>query len=219
VKSVAEINLLDMYPRAKRNLDERSAATEEERRIAKQFGKEFFDGSRNTGYGGYRYDGRWKPVVQRFIKHYDLNNESRILDVGCGKGFMLHDFKEALPGATLAGIDISEYAIENGMESVKPVLKVANAKKLPYADKSFDLVIAINTLHNLKGEELNDALRELERVSCKHKYMINDAYGNEEEKAKLKKWNLTAQTILHHREWEKLFAEVGYKGDYYWFSP
>ncbi|MDZ4677707.1 MAG: class I SAM-dependent methyltransferase [Oligoflexia bacterium] len=216
---MAEVNLLDKYPKIKRNLDERAASTDDDRQIAKQFGKEYFDGTRSTGYGGYRYDGRWKPVVAHFIEHYGLTNKSRILDIGCAKGFMLHDFKEALPDATVAGIDISTYAIENSLPSVKPFVKIGNAIKLPYPDKSFDLVIAINTLHNLKGEELNVALREMERVSAKDKYTINDAYLNDEERAALMKWNLTAVTILHRREWEKLFSQVGYSGDYYWFTP
>jgi SAM-dependent methyltransferase len=217
--TMAEINLLDTYPKSNRNVDARAAVSDTDRKTAKLFGREYFDGSRNTGYGGYKYDGRWKSVVKRFIEHYGLTSESSILDVGCGKGFMLHDFHDQLPGAKLAGIDISPYAISESLESVKPFLQVGNAMKLPFADQSFDLVIAINTVHNLKGSELKSALMELERVSKKHKFMINDAYKNDEEKERLMKWNLTAETILHVDDWQKLFSEVGYSGDFFWFSP
>src|SRR5207253_2855014 len=105
-------------------------------------------------YGGYNYDGRWKPIVKRFSEHYDLTTSSKILDVGSGKGFMLHDFREALPGVTVAGIDISTYGVEHTLEDVKPFVQVGNATDLPYPDKSFDLVISINTIHNLKLEPL-----------------------------------------------------------------
>lgn len=216
---MSEINLLDFYPKANRNLAERAKRTPEDRRIAKQFGREYFDGTRNQGYGGYRYDGRWKPVVKRFQEFYGLTPQSRILDVGSGKGFMLHDFLEAIPGVTVAGIEISPYAIENTMDDVKPFVQLGSAAKLPFADASFDLVIAINTIHNLKGEALKCSLRELERVSRKHKFVVVDAYRNEEERERLTEWNLTAETILHSTEWESLFREVGYTGDYFWFSP
>lgn len=216
---MGEINLLDLYPKAKRNIGQRMQVAEEDRRVAKQFGKEYFDGTRNQGYGGYTYDGRWKPIVRRFQEHYDLTHQSKILDVGSGKGFMLYDFMDAIPGVTVAGIDISEYAIVNTLERVKPFVQQGNVMQLPFPDRSFDLVIAINTIHNLKGEDLKKSLRELERVSRKHKFIVVDAYKNDDEKNRLMQWNLTAETILHTREWEALFQEAGYTGDYYWFSP
>lgn len=217
---MSEINLLDLYPKAKRNLDERVALTSpEDRRLAKQFGREYFDGARTQGYGGYRYDGRWVPVVKRFIDHYGLNEKSAVLDVGCAKGFMVHDFVQALPGATIRGIDISEYAIENALETVKPLLQVGNATSLPFADNSFDLIISINTIHNLKLEDLKQSLREIERVSRFAAFITVDAYHNEEERERMLKWNLTAETHMYVDEWKKLFDEVGYTGDYHWFIP
>src|SRR5262249_51552701 len=143
---MAEINLMDQYPQTKRSLGQRSTnVTEEVRRISRQFGKEYFDGDRVYGYGGYRYHPRfWQATVRRFRDHYRLPDDARILDVGCAKGFMLHDFKELLPRATVAGLDISEYAIANSIESVRPFLRVGNAGKLPYESESFDLVTAIN---------------------------------------------------------------------------
>jgi SAM-dependent methyltransferase len=216
---MAEINLLDMYPRSKRPIEERGKLiTEEHRRIARQFGKEYFDGDRLYGYGGYNYNPRfWQDTVKRFRDYYKLAEDASVLDVGCAKGFMLHDFKQLMPKLNVAGIDISEYAIKHAIETMKPYLRVGNAKKLPYKDKSFDLVICINTVHNLPLEECKQALREIQRVSRKHAFVTMDAWRTEEERQRLLKWNLTALTYMHVDDWKKLFAEVGYNGDYYWF--
>ncbi len=216
---MAEVNLLDIYPRAKRNLEHRAQVSDENRKIAKQFGKEFFDGHRDQGYGGYKYDGRWVAIVKRFQEHYHLKDNASILDVGCGKGFMLHDFKLVMPQCQVAGLDISSYAIENSMPDVKPMLTVGNCKKLPYADKSFDLVIAINTVHNLVRNECIQALSEIQRVSRGNSFVVVDAYKDEDERKRMYQWNLTAETILHADDWQKLFAEAGYTGDYFWFTP
>ena len=213
-----EINLLDTHPRTMRDYDKRAKEkTPEIVALAKQFGKDFFDGDRKCGYGGYRYDGRWKTVVKRMREHYKLPDNASILDIGCGKGFMLHDFKELMPDCTVAGIDVSDYAIENSMTSVKPFLRVASAEKLPYSDKSFDLVISINSIHNLPLERLKIALREIERVCRGNSYITIDAWHNEQEREQLYKWVLTAETMMHVDDWKKLFAQVAYKGDYHWF--
>ena len=137
-----EIDLLANYPRAKRDVKQRGEQkTEEVRRIARQFGKEFFDGERRHGYGGFYYNPRfWKPVIPDLVNHFDLSDKSSVLDVGCGKGFMLHDLVETLPGISVVGIDISDYAIENCIETMKPYLQVADARQLPFPDNSFDLV-------------------------------------------------------------------------------
>ena len=144
---------------------------------------------------------------------------SSLLDVGCGKGFMLHDLVALIPGILLKGVDISEYAIANAIEDMKPHVRVANARNLPFPDKSFDVVISINTIHNLARKESGQALREIERVSSKGSFITVDAYRTEEEKARMLAWNLTGQTIMHVDEWKAFFAEVGYTGDYYWFIP
>lgn len=216
---MAEVNLMDRYPKSKRPIDERAKLiTEEHRKVARRFGKEFFDGDRLTGYGGYNYHPRfWQETVKRFRDHYDLSPTASILDVGCGKGFMLHDFKELMPQATIAGVDLSAYAIENALADMKPFLKVGNAGKLPYPDKSFDLVISINTVHNLPLEECKQSLREISRVGLRNAFILVDAWRNEEEHKRMLAWNLTALTYMHVDDWKKLFAEVGYKGDYYWF--
>ena len=215
---MGEINFLDTQPKTVRDYDKRAQEkTPDVIRIAKQFGKEFFDGDRKYGYGGYKYDGRWKSVVKRMKDYYNLPENAYILDIGCGKGFMLHDFKELMPDCRIAGIDISPYAIENSMLSVKPFLKVASAEKLPYPDKSFDLVVSINTIHNLPLEYLKDALREIMRVCRGYSYITVDAWRNGQERENLFKWVLTAETMMHVDDWKKLFAEVGYTGDYWWF--
>lgn len=216
---MSEIDLMDMYPRSSRPIDERGALiTEEHRSIAKQFGEEFFDGDRLYGYGGYNYHPRfWQDTVKRFRDHYQLANDASVLDVGCAKGFMMHDFKELMPNLSQAGIDVSEYAIEHAIDSIKPLLRVADAKELPYDDNSFDLVISINTVHNLPLADCKQALREIQRVSRKNSFIVVDAWRNEEEHQRMLMWNLTALTYMSVKDWEKLFLEVGYTGDYYWF--
>lgn len=216
-----EIDLLVNYPRTKRNVAERGQEkTAEDRRIARQFGKDFFDGDRRHGYGGFNYLPRfWQPVVPTMQKHFDLHAGSSLLDVGCGKGFMIHDFAALIPGITVKGVDISSYAIEHAIEDMKPHVQVADAKKLPFADKSFDVVISINTVHNLERAECGQALREIERVARKGAFITVDAYHDEDEKQRMLAWNLTGLTIMHVDDWKEFFREVGYTGDYYWFIP
>ena len=216
-----EIDLLINYPRTKRDVKQRGAEkTEEDRVIARQFGKDFFDGERRHGYGGFSYNSRfWQPVVTTFQQFYSLTAGEKVLDVGCAKGFMLHDFMALIPGLLIQGVDVSEYAIENSMESLKSQLQVADARDLPYEDNSFDLVISINTIHNLEKAELIQALQEIQRVTKKNAFITVDAYRNKEEKEAMLAWNLTAKTILSVSEWIELFEEAGYTGDYYWFVP
>ena len=218
---IKEINLLKKYPKTKRDLSKRgNEKTEEDRIIARRFDKEFFDGDRKNGYGGYYYNSKfWTEVVKDFSNFYKLKNGSKILDIGCGKGFMLFDFMKLNPNFVLEGIDISEYAITNAVPEVKKFLKIGDAKSLPYDDNSFDLVISINTTHNLEINQCKKALSEMERVSRKDKYLIVDAYSNEIEKDRIFAWNLTAKTILSTNEWISLFEEAGYTGHYYWYEP
>ncbi len=216
-----EVDLLVHYPKTKRNIKERGASkSEEDRAIARQFGKDFFDGDRKHGYGGFSYHPRfWENVVPTFQKYYGLTENHSILDVGCGKGFMLYDFARLIPGLKICGIDVSSYAVENGMEAVLDHMHIADARKLPFEDNSFDLVISINTIHNLDQKECAEALKEIERVSKGKSFITVDAYRNDEEKELMFAWNLTAKTILHVDEWKDFFKEVGYTGDYYWFIP
>ena len=216
-----EIDLLINYPKTKRNLEERLASkTDADRAIARQFGRDFFDGDRNHGYGGFNYMPRfWQPVIPTFKNYWNLTANSSLLDVGCAKGFMLHDLAESIPGITLKGIDISEYAIKNAMVDMKLHLQVANATQLPFPDKSFDVVISINTVHNLDRNDCAKALQEIERVSRGHSFITVDAYRNDDEKERMNAWNLTAKTIMSVEEWITFFKDVGYTGDYFWFIP
>ena len=216
-----EIDLLVNYPKAKRNVEARGQEkTDKDRAIARKFGKEFFDGDRSHGYGGFSYNPRfWSPVIPTLKEYFSLSSESSLLDVGCAKGFMLHDIVEGIPKITVKGIDVSEYAITNSMEDIKPHIQVADARELPFEDNSFDVVISINTIHNLEKNELAKALQEIERVSRGKSFITVDAYNSDEEKERMYAWNLTAKTIMSVDEWVAFFNDVGYTGDYFWFIP
>lgn len=216
-----EIDLLKNYPKSKRDTKGRSEIMSDEvKRIARQYGKDFFDGDRLYGYGGFSYMPRfWQPVIPDLISHFELKENSSLLDVGCAKGFMLYDLLQALPDMNVAGIDVSEYAIENAKAEVKPLLSVANAKGLPYEDNAFDVVVSINTVHNLDRDECAQALQEIMRVSRGKAFITVDAYRNEKEQEQMMQWALTAKTIMHVDEWKVFFKDVGYTGDYYWFIP
>ena len=213
-----EVNLLGTHPKTKRDYDKREKEkTANHIKIAKEFGYDFFDGSRAVGYGGYSYDGRWLPFVKKIKEHYLLPDNASILDIGCAKGFFLHDFKTLYPKSSLSGVDISAYAIENSMESIKQNLQVACVSSLPFPDNSFDFVLSINSIHNLPLSLLKKALKEINRVSKQHAYITVDAWRSKQEREQLYKWVLTAESMMHVEDWKKLFDEVGYKGDYWWF--
>ena len=216
-----EIDLMTNYPKPNRDVSGRAESkSDNDRALARKFGKEFFDGDRSHGYGGFSYNSRfWEPVVPTFKDHWDMKPGNTMLDVGCAKGFMMYDFYRLIPGLAVEGIDISDYAIENGMEEMKPYLKVASADDLPYEDNSFDYTISITTVHNFDTDGVIKALQELERVSRKGSFITVDAYTNNDEKQRMHAWNLTAKTILHVDEWKELFDEAGYTGDYFWFMP
>jgi ubiquinone/menaquinone biosynthesis C-methylase UbiE len=182
--------------------------------VACRFDRDYWDGERQFGYGGYRYDGRWRAVAEAMATHYKLQPGASILDVGCGKGFLLYEFTQVLPGARVAGIDISRYAIENSKEEVRPYLQYGNAARLPFADNTFDFVVSINTLHNLYNYELWPAVREIQRVGREAKHIVIETYRNEREKANLLYWQLTCRAFYTPQEWEWLFEQTGYTGDY-----
>jgi protein-L-isoaspartate(D-aspartate) O-methyltransferase len=183
-------------------------------KLAKKFDVEYWDGDRKTGYGGYKYDGRWRAVAGAIARHYGIRAGDHILDVGCGKGFLMYDLSQAVPGVSVTGLDASRYALTHCKEEVGNCLVEGSAGKLPFADKSFDLVISINTLHNLYCFELHDALREIERVGRKHKYICVESYRNEEEKTNLLYWQLTCEMFCSPEEWVWWFGLTGYTGDH-----
>ncbi len=216
-----EINLLKKYPKPNRNLEKRSLEkTSDSIQLARKFGKDFFDGDRKYGYGGFKYNEKyWTEVVKDFINYYKLTNGSKVLDLGCAKGYMLYDIKRQFPDIEVYGIDISEYAIKNCHPEIKENVYIGNAKKINFADNFFDLVISINTIHNLELEDCKKSIKEIIRVSKKNAFLTVDAYNTKEEKERMYKWNLTAKTIMSVNEWKKLFDELDYYGDYYWFIP
>jgi protein-L-isoaspartate(D-aspartate) O-methyltransferase len=183
-------------------------------KVAGRFDREYWDGDRKFGYGGMRYDGRWRAVAEAMARHYGLKSGDRVLDVGCGKGFLLYEFTQAVPGLQVCGLDLSSYAVENAKEEVRPFLQIGHARALPFADQSFDLVVSINTLHNLHCHELAPALREIERVGARHKFVCMEAYRNEEEKVNLLYWQLTCRMFCTPEEWQWWFAHTGYTGDH-----
>jgi SAM-dependent methyltransferase len=183
--------------------------------LAKQWGHDYWDGDRRICYGGYRYmEGRWEKVARAMAEHYGIKPGDRILDVGCGKAFLLFDFTKVVPGVEVHGIDISEYAIANSKEEVRDRLQVGNATALPFPDGHFDLVFSITTLHNLHCYDLDKALREIERVGKRNKYVCVESYRNEQEKANLLYWQVTCEAFNTPEEWDWWFRNTGYTGDH-----
>lgn len=209
--------LMKLHKSTKRDYVERVVAHDKAEcaEVAIQYGKDYWDGDRKYGFGGYKYDGRWLPVAQEMAKHYGVKPGDRILDVGCGKGFLLYEFTQAVPGVEVAGIDISQYAIDNAKEEIKSFLRVGNATSLPFEDDSFDFVVSITTLHNLYNYELRSALSEIQRVGKGNKkHVVVESYRNESEKVNLLYWQLTCRSFYTPREWEWFMDESGYTGDY-----
>lgn len=184
-------------------------------KLAKKFALDYWDGDRRINYGGYRYmPGRWAPVGQAMIDHYEIKPGDKILDIGCGKGFQLYELTQLIPGVEVFGIDISDYAIDQGKEEVKDRLQVGSATSLPFPDKHFDFVFSLNTLHNLHNYDLDRALREMERVGKKNKYLCVESYRTEEEKANLLYWQVTCEAFCTPEEWAWWFKQTGYTGDH-----
>lgn len=181
---------------------------------SKEYGFDYWDGNRRFGYGGYKYDGRWKVVAQDLIREYNLKDGCKILDVGCGKAFLLYELKQLLPNAVIVGFDASEYAIENAKEEIKENLFIHKAQEIyPFGDDEFDLVISLTTLHNLKIYELKNAVQEIQRVS-KNSYIMVEAYRNDTELFNLECWALTCESFFRPDEWIWMYKEWGYMGDY-----
>ena len=184
-------------------------------KAAKEWGYDYWDGDRRINYGGYQYiEGRWEKVARAMQEHYKLTNNAKILDIGCGKGYMLYDFTKVLPNAEVHGIDVSSYAIENSKPEVRMNLVEGRAESLPWPDDYFDLVYSLNTFHNLHAYELDSALTEFERVGKQHKYLCVESYRNEEEKANLLYWQVTCEAFNNPQEWSWWFKHTGYTGDH-----
>jgi len=183
--------------------------------IAKQYEEDYWDGDRRYGYGGYEYiPGRWKTVAEALIKNYNLKSDSKVLDVGCGKGFLLYEMKLLLPKLDVKGIDVSEHGLRNAKKEVKPFLNKHKAQdSLPFKDNEFDLVISLGTLHNLRLFDLQKSLKEIERVG-RQGYIMLESYRNEQELFNLQCWALTAESFFDEEEWIWLYKHFNYTGDY-----
>ncbi len=211
-------NLLQTVANVRRNVSARLVDKERNRELASQFGEAYFDGPREQGYGGYHYDGRWLAVARAAVARYGLGPGSRVLDIGCAKGFLVHDLMQVQAGLEAVGLDISSYALAHAKPEVADRLVLGCATALPFADASFDAVLAINTLHNLDRAGCIQALREMTRVcrQAEHCFVQVDAYRNEAERDLFEAWMLTAKTYGKPEQWHELFAEADYSGDYFW---
>jgi ubiquinone/menaquinone biosynthesis C-methylase UbiE len=212
-----EIDLLRSLPKTKRNIEKRAEEKDEAViAVSRQFGREYFDGERKYGYGGYRYDGRWRAVARDMIEHFALKPGMRVLDVGCGKGFLVKDLMLECPGLEAFGLDISHYALMHCEKEVVGRLHLGSAVNLPFPDGSFDCVISLNTIHNLARADAVVAMREIQRLSGGRAFVQVDSYRTPEEREIAVSWIITARFHDYPEGWLKVYAEAGYTGDYYW---
>lgn len=190
--------------------DKASCAT-----IAKKFDVDYWDGDRCYGYGGYQYDGRWRPIAQKLIDYYQIKSSDRVLDIGCGKGYLLFELAQLLPGLKIRGLDISSYAIAHAKPEVQGFLDVGTAEILPYADQSFDVILSLGCLHNLKIDGLFRAFTEIERVGTSNrKWIMVESWRNEAERANLLYWQLTCESFYDTQSWAWILEKAGYRGDH-----
>lgn len=212
---MAEVELLRALPKGKRNVKARGTAkTPEHIRISREYGETYFDGPREYGYGGYRYDGRWQPVAKDIVAHFGLKPGDRVLDVGCAKGFLVKDLLAL--GIDAYGVDVSRYALMHCEPEAVGRLHLGSADSLPFPDRSFAAVLSINTIHNLPRERCKIALREMERLAPGRGFVQVDSYRTPEQKEIFESWVLTAEFHDYPEGWKALFAEAGYTGDWYW---
>lgn len=211
------LNLLKALPKTRRNIESREKAkTPEIIEIARQYDAMYFDGPREYGYGGYRYDGRWLPVAKDIVAHFQLKPKMRVLDVGCAKGFLVKDLMTVCPGLEAFGIDVSAYALEHCEPEVVGRLHFGSAERLVFPDDSFDCVVSINTIHNLRREGVLLALKEIQRLCGGRAFVQVDSYRTPIEKELFEKWVITAKFHDYPEGWLGLFQEAGYTGDYDW---
>jgi ubiquinone/menaquinone biosynthesis C-methylase UbiE len=209
-------NLLKYYPKSTASRLSRTKPSEIDKAISSKFGQDYFDGSRQYGYGGYHYNEKyWTKTAQFIVEHYNLTPDSMILDIGCAKGFLIKDLLKTGKVKNVFGIDISSYAINHSEIEIKGLTLISDAKNLPFKDKQFDLVLSINTIHNLEIDSCINALSEIERVSKKNSFVMLDGWDTEEEKNNLDSWILTAKTVLSRPDWLQVFQKSNYRGDYF----
>ena len=215
--NVAEVDLLSKLPKTTRNVQKRKEGKDSAViAVAKQFGEMYFDGPREYGYGGYRYDGRWIPVAEDIVKHFNLRAGDRVLDVGCAKGFLVKDLMKVCPGLEAFGLDVSTYALMHCEPEVIGRLRLGTAEALPFPERSFQCVLSLNTVHNFPRLRAAKVMREIQRVSAGRAFVQVDSYYTPEQKDTFESWVLTAEFHDYPDNWMKVFREAGYTGDWYW---
>lgn len=213
-----QVNLLRSLPKSKRPINARAKAKSHAIiNESMKFGEMYFDGPREYGYGGYTYDGRWRSVARDIIKHYNLKPGMRVLDIGCAKGFLVKDLRLECNGLNAFGVDVSKYALQMCEPEVSEYLSLASADDLPFDNNDFDLVIAINSVHNLDEKGVRKALSEIKRVGKNDKsFIVVDAYETPEQKQLFTDWVLTAKSHGYPQYWIDIFNSCDYQGDYDW---
>jgi ubiquinone/menaquinone biosynthesis C-methylase UbiE len=204
------------YPHSKTpRILKKNSRTIKQKVIAWDLSREYYDGDRENGYGGFRYDGRWAEVIPNIVREYGISERSTVLDVGCKKGFFLHDLKKVFPSGRFKGVENHFYPIENAMESIKEDIVLSPYEKLPFKDNEFDFVFAFASIYMLNLGGVINSLREIQRVGKGKSYVTLGAYNTPEEKELFQQWTLLGTTVLHVDEWLMVFEEIGYTGDYY----
>ena len=182
--------------------------------VASYRDKRFYDGDRNDGYGGFRYDGRWAPIAENMMEQYSLSGQSAILQIGSDKGFLLHEFRQLCPAIKVRGTEISDYAISCTMPSVKPFVQNAPFTELPFADGEFDFVIAIGAVYSLNLPDAIKCLKQIQRTGRGKSFVTLAAYETEEDLRLFRYWTLLGCTILSKEDWVDVLNHAGYTGDY-----
>ena len=211
-----EKNLLSKYPQPKmQRVVSEKLRTVEHRIVASKRGQEFFDGNRNCGYGGFTYDGRWKPIASDIISNYNLENNSNVLQINSEKGFLLHDIRSLNPKINVFGTETSDYAISQTVDDVKDKIVLSNPTQLPFNDNYFDFVLGLGVVYTLNIGEAIKALREIIRVSKKNAFVTLASYENQDDYFLFKHWTLLGSTLLKKSEWIKILSYCNYEGDYF----
>ena len=214
-----EVNILAGYPKPTGpRFVGRNMRTIKHRLTAVERGKNFFDGDRNFGYGGFNYDGRWLPIADRIVKHYGLKDSSRVLHLNCEKGFLLNDLKQVKPSLEIFGTENSDYAIKHAMDEVKNSIRKVSSIELPFPDNFFNFVIGLSYVYTYSLSDAVKALKEINRVGTGNSFITLATYETESEYFLFKDWTLLGTLILKKEEWISVMEHAGYEGDYYFIG-